>query len=216
MSVTFHTTSGDLKIEVFCETVPRAAENFLGLCAAGAYDGTLWHRNIKGEWAPSSISKFWYFKSDNLHLHPGFMIQTGDPTGTGKGGQSIWGRPFPDEIRSTVKVSIQSFNSRGIVAMANSGPDTNKAQFFVTYQKTPHLDGKYTIIGKVIDGAGVGAGLTSESGGTDEGTLDAMEKVPVDEKHRPTKGNEIKTLRVTLHANPIALKKREEGAGRAA
>ncbi|KAL9931626.1 hypothetical protein V8E36_009412 [Tilletia maclaganii] len=180
MSVTFHTTSGELKIEVFCETVPRAAENFLGLCAAGKYDGTLWHRNIKG-----------------------FMIQTGDPTGTGKGGQSIWGRPFPDEIRSTVK-----FNSRGIVAMANAGPDTNKSQFFITYQKAPHLDGKYTIIGKVIDGAGVGARLASSSGGTDEGTLDAMEKVPVDEKNRPTKGNEIKTLKVTVHANPIAQKQK--------
>lgn len=55
------------------------------------------------------------------------MIQTGDPTGTGKGGQSIWGRPFPDEIRSTLK-----FNNRGILAMANAGPDTNKAQFFVS------------------------------------------------------------------------------------
>ncbi|CAD6942814.1 unnamed protein product [Tilletia controversa] len=186
MSVTFHTTSGDLKVEVFCETVPRAAENFLGLCAAGKYDGTLWHRNIKG-----------------------FMIQTGDPTGTGKGGQSIWGRPFPDEIRTTVK-----FNSRGIVAMANSGPDTNKSQFFITYQKAPHLDGKYTIIGKVIDGAGVGAGLTSTSGtSTDDGTLDAMERVPVDEKNRPTKGNEIRTVKVEVHANPIAVKKREEGQG---
>jgi peptidyl-prolyl cis-trans isomerase-like 3 len=85
------------QIEVFCEAVPRTAEvcsyrnsthktradiqNFLALCASGAYDNTLFHRNIKG-----------------------FMVQGGDPTGTGKGGQSIWGRPFNDEIRQTLKV----------------------------------------------------------------------------------------------------------------
>jgi len=160
MSVTLHTTLGDLKIEVFCEAVPKAAENFLALCASGQYDNVLFHRNIRG-----------------------FMIQTGDPTGTGKGGQSIWGREFPDEIRTTLK-----FNDRGIVAMANKGADTNKSQFFVTYAKQPHLDGKYTIFGKVIDGA--------------DSTVDAMEKVPVNEKSRPVHG--IKLKNVTIHANPIA------------
>lgn len=78
-----------MQIEVFCEAVPHAAENFLAHCAAGTYTGVLWHRNM-----------------------PGFMVQvrnaysqeTGDPTGTGKGGQSIWGRPFDDEIRPTLKV----------------------------------------------------------------------------------------------------------------
>ena len=91
------------------------------------------------------------------------MIQGGDPTGTGKGGQSIWGKPFADEVRSTLKVSaivmsllstdllvFLKFNSRGVVAMANSGPDTNKSQFFVTYSKQSHLDGKYTILGKQV------------------------------------------------------------------
>ncbi|KAH8917614.1 cyclophilin-like protein [Atractiella rhizophila] len=160
MSVTLHTSLGDLKIEVFCETVPKTAENFLALCASGYYDGCLWHRNIKG-----------------------FMIQTGDPTGTGKGGQSIWGKAFNDEIRSTLK-----FSARGMVAMANSGPDTNKSQFFVTYAKQNHLDAKYTIFGKVIDGA--------------ETTLDAMERTPVGEKYRPTV--EIKLNSITIHANPIA------------
>lgn len=63
------------------------------------------------------------------------MVQTGDPTGKGKGGQSIWGRPFADEIRSTLK-----FNNRGILAMANSGPDTNKSQFFVRYLPEVSLD----------------------------------------------------------------------------
>ncbi|KAI1797267.1 peptidyl-prolyl cis-trans isomerase-like 3 [Ganoderma leucocontextum] len=160
MSVTLHTTHGDIKVEIFCEAVPKTAENFLALCASGYYDNTLWHRNIKG-----------------------FMIQTGDPSGSGKGGQSIWGKPFPDEVRSTLK-----FNNRGILAMANSGPDTNKSQFFITYAKQLHLDGKYTIFGKVIDGA--------------DSTLEAMERAPVNAKNRPL--NEIRTTHVTIHANPIA------------
>ncbi|KAI6042582.1 cyclophilin-type peptidyl-prolyl cis-trans isomerase [Pisolithus marmoratus] len=182
MSVTLHTTHGDLKVEVFCEAVPKAAENFLALCASGYYDDCIFHRNIKG-----------------------FMIQTGDPAGTGKGGQSIWGKPFDDEntfypqgtqikcapptrkVTMTMAVRPQ-FNARGVVAMANSGPNTNKSQFFVTYAKQPHLDGKYTIFGKVIDGA--------------DSTLDLMERVPVNNKNRPLA--EIKLTQVTIHANPIA------------
>ncbi|KAF8071770.1 cyclophilin-like domain-containing protein [Lyophyllum atratum] len=160
MSVTLHTTHGELKIEIFCEAVPKAAENFLALCASNYYDGCIFHRNIRG-----------------------FMVQTGDPTGQGKGGQSIWGKPFPDEVRSTLK-----FNARGVVAMANSGPDSNKSQFFITYAKQPHLDGKYTILGKVIDGA--------------DSTLDAIERVPVTNKNRPL--TEIKLTHITIHANPIA------------
>ncbi|KIJ13423.1 hypothetical protein PAXINDRAFT_163657 [Paxillus involutus ATCC 200175] len=160
MSVTLHTSHGDLKIEVFCEAVPKAAENFLALCASGYYDNCNFHRNIRG-----------------------FMIQTGDPSGSGKGGQSIWGKPFEDEIRSTLK-----FNNRGVVAMANSGPDTNKSQFFITYAKHPHIDNKYTIFGKVIDGA--------------DSTLDMMERVPVNNKNRPLA--EVKLTHVTIHANPIA------------
>ncbi|EIM90840.1 cyclophilin-like protein [Stereum hirsutum FP-91666 SS1] len=160
MSVTLHTTHGDIKIEVFVEAVPKTAENFLALCASNYYDGCIFHRNIKG-----------------------FMIQTGDPSGSGKGGQSIWGKPFPDELRSTLK-----FNARGVVAMANSGPDTNKSQFFITYAKQPHLDSKYTIFGKVIDGA--------------DSTLDAMERVPVNNKNRPL--DEIKLTHITIHANPVA------------
>ncbi|CCM03093.1 uncharacterized protein FIBRA_05213 [Fibroporia radiculosa] len=148
--------------EIFCEAVPKAAENFLALCAANYYDGCIWHRNIKG-----------------------FMIQTGDPSGSGKGGQSLWGSPFSDEIRSTLK-----FNNRGIVAMANSGPDTNKSQFFITYSKQPHLDGKYTIFGKVIDGA--------------DSALDAMERTPVTAKNRPL--TEIKlthrALTIPVHRDP--------------
>jgi len=111
------------------------------------------------------------------------MIQTGDPSGSGKGGQSIWGGSFADELRSTLK-----FNARGVVAMANSGQDTNKSQFFITYSKQAHLDSKYTIFGKVIDGA--------------DSTLDSMERVPVNNKNRPL--SEIKLTHVTIHANPVA------------
>ncbi|CAH0474277.1 unnamed protein product [Peronospora belbahrii] len=159
MSVTLHTTLGDIKIEVCCDTAPRIAENFLALCACGAYDGTNFHRNMKG-----------------------FIVQGGDPTGTGKGGESIWGGAIDDEFHPQNR-----HNCRGIVSMANSGPNTNKQQFFITYAKQPHLNNVYTIFGKVIDGMD---------------TLDAMEKTPVDVKNRPL--NEIVIKYVTMHANPIA------------
>ncbi|KAI8828046.1 peptidyl-prolyl cis-trans isomerase-like 3 [Chytriomyces cf. hyalinus JEL632] len=159
MSLTIHTDLGDVKVEVFCEAVPRAAENFMALAASGYYNGNVLHRNIAG-----------------------FMVQTGDPTGTGKGGQSIWGSPFQDEIKSTLK-----HNARGILSMANKGPDTNKSQFFITYAKHPHLDSKYTVFGKVIDGMD---------------TLDAIEKVPVDKSSRPLQ--DIRIRNITIHANPLA------------
>ncbi|KAJ3247555.1 Peptidyl-prolyl cis-trans isomerase cyp10 [Chytriomyces hyalinus] len=159
MSLTIHTDLGDIKAEVFCEAVPRAAENFMALAASGYYNGNVLHRNIAG-----------------------FMVQTGDPTGTGKGGQSIWGSPFQDEIKSTLK-----HNARGILSMANKGPDTNRSQFFITYAKHPHLDSKYTVFGKVIDGMD---------------TLDAIEKVPVDKSSRPLQ--DIRIRNITIHANPLA------------
>lgn len=112
------------------------------------------------------------------------MVQTGDPTGTGKGGNSIWGKKFEDELRDGLK-----HNVRGVVSMANNGPDTNGSQFFITYGKQPHLDMKYTVFGKVIDGFD---------------TLDELEKLPVNEKHRPER--EVHIRSVTIHANPMAEK----------
>jgi peptidyl-prolyl cis-trans isomerase-like 3 len=76
-----HPFNNRSQIELFCEATPKAAENFLAHCASGYYDGSLFHRNIRA-----------------------FMIQTGDPSGTGKGGESIWGTTFEDEVRSTLKV----------------------------------------------------------------------------------------------------------------
>ncbi|RKO94891.1 cyclophilin-like protein, partial [Caulochytrium protostelioides] len=152
----------DLKVEVFCEATPRTAENFLALCARGSYDNCKFHRNMKG-----------------------FMVQTGDPTGTGKGGQSIWGAPFQDEIKPTLK-----HNARGILAMANKGtPDTNASQFYICYAKQPHLDSKNTVFGRVIDGWD---------------TLETLEHVAVDAKSRPVTPVYLRS--VTIHANPVAQK----------
>lgn len=161
MSVTLHTTLGDIKIEAFCESVPKTAENFLALCASGYYDGSLFHRLI-----------------------PQFMIQTGAPPSQPKGGSSIWQEPFEDEIRPALR-----HNARGIVSMANKGPATNGSQFFICFDKAPHLDGKNTVFGHVL-----GDGSLA--------TLAKMEAIEVDKKYRPKQ--EIKIENITIHANPLA------------
>jgi peptidyl-prolyl cis-trans isomerase-like 3 len=178
MSVTLHTNVGDIKIEVFCESVPKTAEvcispqnpcvgltgivqNFLALCASGYYNGSLFHRLI-----------------------PTFMIQTGAPPSQPKGGVSIWEEPFEDEIRPTLR-----HNARGIVSMANKGPTTNGSQFFICFDKAPHLDGKNTVFGHLL-------------GDESMATLSKMEEIQVDKKNRPKE--ELRIERVTLHANPIS------------
>ena len=93
------------------------------------------------------------------------MIQGGDPTGTGRGGESIWGKPFKDEVNSKLLHS-----ERGVLSMANSGPHTNGSQFFILYKSANHLNFKHTVFGEVV-----GA----------KTTLAAMEKVPVDDNDRP-------------------------------
>jgi peptidyl-prolyl cis-trans isomerase-like 3 len=110
------------------------------------------------------------------------MVQMGDPTGTGKGGESIWGGKFADEIRPSLR-----HNARGVVSMANNGPNTNGCQFFIIYDRQVHLDGRYTVFGKVIDGLD---------------TLDNLEQLEVDKKNRPREPVFIKS--VTIHANPLA------------
>lgn len=163
MAVTLHTSLGELKLEIYCESVPQAAQNFMALCASNYYDNTVFHRSIRG-----------------------FMLQGGDPTGTGRGGKSIFPTAdgkFADEISDNFK-----FAKRGVVAMANSGLNTNGSQFFIAYAKAPHLNGKYTILGQVIDG---------------NDTLDKMEKITVGAADRPLQDIRLKS--VTIHANPIAL-----------
>jgi len=123
-TVVLETTQGTIEVKLMPEAAPKACENFVGLVEKGYYDGTIFHRVIKG-----------------------FMIQAGDPTGTGRGGKSLWGKPFSDEVSLKVK-----FDKPGLLAMANAGPNTNGSQFFITTVKTPWLDMKHTIFGEVVSG----------------------------------------------------------------
>lgn len=122
--VIFETTQGNITLELFPKIAPKAVENFLTHVKNGYYDGIVFHRIIKG-----------------------FMIQGGDPTGTGRGGESIWKKPFEDEFAPNVV-----FNKKGILAMANAGPRTNGSQFFITVAPTPWLNGAHTIFGEVKSG----------------------------------------------------------------
>ncbi|MBI5346470.1 MAG: peptidylprolyl isomerase [Chlamydiae bacterium] len=122
--VCLETTQGTIEIKLNPSVAPLACENFLALVKNHYYDGIVFHRVIKN-----------------------FMIQTGDPTGTGTGGKSSFGKPFKDEFRADV-----AFDKVGIVAMANSGPNTNGSQFFITTAKTPWLNMHHTIFGEVVKG----------------------------------------------------------------
>ncbi|MDO8634282.1 MAG: peptidylprolyl isomerase [archaeon] len=122
--IVIETSKGKIEARLFVDVAPKACENFVGLAEKGYYNGTIFHRVIKG-----------------------FMIQGGDPTGTGTGGQSIWGKPFEDEVSGGKK-----FDRKGILAMANAGPGTNGSQFFITTAKTPWLNGNHTIFGEVTSG----------------------------------------------------------------
>lgn len=122
--VVLETTQGSIEIQLYPKIAPKTCENFVSLVESHYYDGIIFHRVIKQ-----------------------FMIQTGDPTGTGRGGSSIWGKPFNDEFSKEV-----SFDKPGIVAMANAGPNTNGSQFFITTAKTPWLNMRHTIFGIVIKG----------------------------------------------------------------
>lgn len=122
--VVLETTQGMVEIKLFTDLAPKACENFIGLVKKGYYNGLIFHRVIKD-----------------------FMIQGGDPTGTGRGGESIWGKPFSDEVSAAA-----SFDKPGLLAMANAGPDTNGSQFFITTVKTPWLNMKHTIFGEVVNG----------------------------------------------------------------
>lgn len=115
---------GSIVVELYHSHAPKTVDNFVGLTKRKYYDGTIFHRVI----------------SD-------FMIQGGDPTGTGRGGSSIYGDKFEDEIKGGLK-----HTGAGILSMANSGPNTNGSQFFITLAPTPWLDGKHTIFGRVKSG----------------------------------------------------------------
>lgn len=170
------TSMGTVKIKLFPEQAPKAVENFIKHSEEGYYEGVTFHRVIDG-----------------------FMIQGGDPDGTGMGGESIYGGPFEDEF------SKQLFNIRGALSMANSGPNTNGSQFFIVQNKeldaslpekmkqagypeevlkmyenggTPHLDGRHTVFGQVVEGMDVVDKIAS----TPTGAQDKPEEDVVIEK----------------------------------
>ncbi|XP_036063298.1 spliceosome-associated protein CWC27 homolog isoform X2 [Onychomys torridus] len=119
--VLLKTTAGDIDVELWSKEAPKACRNFIQLCLEAYYDNTIFHRVV-----------------------PGFIVQGGDPTGTGTGGESIYGAPFKDEFHSRLR-----FNRRGLVAMANAGPHDNGSQFFFTLGRADELNNKHTIFGKV-------------------------------------------------------------------
>jgi peptidyl-prolyl cis-trans isomerase B (cyclophilin B) len=150
-SATLHTNHGPITVEFFDEDAPKTVENFRKLAADGFYDGLIFHRVI-----------------------PDFMIQGGDPQGTGTGGP---GYTFEDEINEHKIV-------RGTLAMANAGPNTNGSQFFiVTAQATPHLDGRHTAFGRVTSGMEA---------------VDKIEALPTDRRDKPR--DEARIERVELDA----------------
>ena len=122
-----HTTAGDIALRLFPDECPKTVENFSGHARGGYYDGTAFHRVIKG-----------------------FMIQGGDPAGDGTGGTSIWGCEFGDEFHRGLR-----HDRPFTLSMANAGPGTNGSQFFITTVPTPWLDNKHTVFGRVVRGAGV-------------------------------------------------------------
>ncbi|KAJ5677737.1 uncharacterized protein N7477_003370 [Penicillium maclennaniae] len=157
------TTAGHLNVELYPEQAPKAVWNFIQLAKKGYYKDVTFHRNIKG-----------------------FMIQGGDPTGTGRGGESIWGKYFADEFEGPLK-----HDGRGTLSMANKGKNTNSSQFFFAYRALPHLDRKHTVFGRLIDDP------TPSSA-----TLNRLEANPVEPTtNRPTP--EIRIKEVTIFVDPF-------------
>ncbi|KAL8670967.1 MAG: hypothetical protein Q9168_004515 [Polycauliona sp. 1 TL-2023] len=156
-------SSHQITLELYPEFAPKACWNFIQLAKQGYYNELLFHRNI-----------------------PRFMLQGGDPTGTGKGGSSIWGKNFEDEFEGPLSAK---FDKRGMLALANKGKDTNGSQFFITYRGTPHLVRKHTVFGLVV---------LDDDNHASETALKELEKVECDEKSRPKTEVRIKEINVLV------------------
>ena len=154
---TLHTNAGPITVSFFDDDAPKKVENFRKLAGDGFYDGVIFHRVIKG-----------------------FMIQGGDPTGTGRGVESAWGGRFKDEIDGSSALYQRGYK-KGTVAMANAGPNTNGSQFFIMHADYP-LPPSYTIFGRVTDGLDiVDAIATTETDRSDKPTAEVkMEKVTIE------------------------------------
>ena len=148
----FQTTEGDFRIELEEEKAPRTTKNFIDLAEKGFYDGVIFHRVIDG-----------------------FMIQGGDPTGTGRGGP---GYTIPDEFHPELR-----HDAEGVLSMANAGPNTGGSQFFITLAATPWLDNRHAVFGKVIEGMDVVRKIGKVATGPADRPLDdvVMEKVTIEE-----------------------------------
>ena len=146
----FETNMGNFEIELFEDKAPKTTKNFIDLAEKGFYDGLIFHRVIDG-----------------------FMIQGGDPEGTGMGGP---GYTIKDEFHKDLK-----HNSEGILSMANAGPDTGGSQFFITLDKTPWLDGHHAVFGKVIKGMDVVKKIGKVKTGYNDRPVDkvVMQKVSI-------------------------------------
>ncbi|ESP88187.1 peptidylprolyl isomerase [Candidatus Halobonum tyrrellensis] len=149
-TVTFQTNHGEFTVELYADRAPRTVENFLNLAehdpAASddpARDTTTWEDPESGEIRGDSL-----YEGITFHrIIDDFMIQGGDPTGTGRGGP---GYQFDDEFHDDLR-----HDEEGVLSMANSGPDTNGSQFFITLGAQPHLDDRHAVFGKVIEGMDV-------------------------------------------------------------
>jgi peptidyl-prolyl cis-trans isomerase-like 2 len=162
------TTHGDLNIELYPEYAPKAVWNFIKLANKGYYRNVAFHRNIAN-----------------------FMIQGGDPSGTGRGGKSCWDKAFADEFDGPF-----THDGRGVISMANKGKDTNTSQFFILYRAAPHLNRKHTIFGRVVEGL--------------DTTLKRLEQVEVDDKKRPVEDCIIEDVVVYVDPFDEFLKQRSE------
>jgi peptidyl-prolyl cis-trans isomerase A (cyclophilin A)/peptidyl-prolyl cis-trans isomerase B (cyclophilin B) len=176
LTATIHTSEGDIEVELFNKRAPTTVENFVGL-AEGADD----YENTEvglgtGAWKdPESGEKRIDPLYDGVEFHrviEDFMIQTGDPTGTGRGGP---GYEFDDEFHDDL-----THDGPGILSMANSGPDTNGSQFFITLDAQPHLDGKHAVFGEVTDGMDIveeigNASTDMHDAPTTPATIDAID-----------------------------------------
>lgn len=153
--ITLHTNHGDMSIVIFADKVPKTAKNFIELAQKWYYDGTIFHRVIKD-----------------------FMIQWGDPTGTGRGGESIYGSKFEDEFHPELS------HKKWYLSMANAGPNSNGSQFFIVHaQETPWLDGRHSVFGQVTSGMEV---------------VESISMVPTDSWDKPFKKVEIIKTTVLL------------------
>ena len=175
-TVTLHTNHGDIVVELYADRAPKTVENFLKLAAHEpaanadpAPDTYTWEDPESGEVRGDSL----YTGVEFHRIITDFMIQGGDPTGTGRGGP---GYQFEDEFHDDLR-----HDSTGILSMANSGPDTNGSQFFITLDATPHLDGKHAVFGQVIDGMDV---------------VEEIGSVPTDRRDEPRDAVEIEGVTV--------------------